>query len=54
MSKIVQLLVFYKEGFGIKLPTEVDMPLNQKPYSTDAEALVLSNDVQFIYIYIYI
>ena len=28
------LLMFYKDGFGIKLPTKVDMPLNKetKPY----------------------
>ena len=29
---IVSLLFLYKDGFGIKLPTKVDMPLNKKPW----------------------
>ena len=30
MSLIVKLLYFFKDGFGIKLPTKVDMPLNKE------------------------
>ena len=30
MSWIVPLLVFYKDGFDIKYPTKVDMPLNKE------------------------
>ena len=28
-TKIVSLLFFYKDGFGIKYPTKLDTPLNQ-------------------------
>ena len=30
MGWIVPLLFFYKDGFGIKLPSKVDMPLNKE------------------------
>ena len=38
------LLFFYKDGFGIKWPTKVDMPLSKE---TETEII-------YIYIYIYI
>ena len=33
MGQIVALLVFYKDGFGIKYPTKADMTLNKKKTS---------------------
>ena len=30
MGKKSPLLFFYKDGFGIKQPTKVDMPLNKQ------------------------
>ena len=32
ISKIVPLLLFYKDGFGINYSTKVDMPLNKKKH----------------------
>ena len=29
MGEIIPILFFYKNGFGIKWPTKVDMPLNK-------------------------
>ena len=31
MGPIIPLLSFYKNGFSIKLPVKVDMPLNKEP-----------------------
>ena len=44
---IVPPLLFYKDGFGIKLLTNVDMPLNK-------EIETKINICSYIYIYIYI
>ena len=33
IPKIVPLLFFYKDGFGLKEPTKVDMPLNKESKS---------------------
>ena len=30
MGQIISLLFFYKDSFGIKEPTKVDMPLNKE------------------------
>ena len=30
MDYIISLMFFYKDGFGIKLPMKVDMPLKQR------------------------
>ena len=37
MGLIVRLLFFYKDGFGIKLPTKVDMPLNKENLTLNKE-----------------
>ena len=31
MCYIVPILFFYKDDFGIKYPTKIDMPLNKEP-----------------------
>ena len=31
MEKIVHLLLFYRDGFGIEWPSKIDMPLKKKP-----------------------
>ena len=38
-------MFFYKDGFSIKLPTKVDMPLNKEPdQTTNQTFLVKSQD----------
>ena len=39
MDKIVPLLFFYKDGFGIRYPTNVDMPLNEMDTATRVQIL---------------
>ena len=36
IGKIVSLRFFYKDGFGIKLPTKVDMPLYKETKQNQA------------------
>ena len=38
IGKIVSLLFFNKDGFVIKLPMKVDMPLNKKKQKTNKQS----------------
>ena len=43
MCEIVPLLLFYKNGFGIKQPAKVDMPLNKDNSMTRDRKIFVTN-----------
>ena len=48
MDKVVPQLFYHKKGFGIKSPTEVDMPLNKENKNVLHTSFIMAADVYLV------
>ena len=51
MSQIVSQLFFYKDGFGIKYPTNVDISLNKETKPNQQKCMCSTNINQSAYLH---